>query len=138
MVCCRRCFRMEDFDERIKRLEKRYGSQHDYRALTEQQRAFLLSFDIMNKTDGCSWETVTVTGIEQGEEGTTLDVRDVYFYLFHRNSPGGNLGYALERIADYEKALGITESPGAGSKRTFKLSNGSQVRVLFRAEKDRV
>ncbi|MBI2659714.1 hypothetical protein HYX07_00960 [Candidatus Woesearchaeota archaeon] len=128
----------------IVQLRERYGEQHDYPALTEQQRALLLASDIKDNTDGCGQRTVHVGGISQEAGTTLLDILDSHNYVFHGNGPGGSGDYAIARIPVFKRALGIARNLRdvgprnvGGQTYLFELPD-SKVEVRYATVKDRV
>ena len=123
-------------EDQVQKLNTRYGSRHNYQALSEQQRVFLLKTEISDHRDVCGGRTVSVNSI--GE--SFLDLTDCFSYISHRNSPGSAFQYSRIRIPDFKKALSVSEDPKdvGGEKYVFELPDNVRVEVSFRTAKDTV
>ncbi|MBI5390559.1 hypothetical protein HZB02_03655 [Candidatus Woesearchaeota archaeon] len=124
---------MEDL---IERLQQTYGI-HPYAALTEHQRAFLLSPGIMNRaasTDSIYRLENIITGEDQPP---VLVMLDLHTYLFHKSSVGGNRSYARLRIPALRRLLQSGDPLNLhDTTYRFTLPDQSLVDVTFLSYKD--
>lgn len=134
---------MNDLGNVIKSLERLYGASHNYQALTDAQRDFLVQLRT-DERDSIPRDTALILSIQAEKESPLVSLTEMFWYPNYRVSKTA-FEYATERLPFYQR-ISSDASPQASPQNTerntkgysylFTLKDSSLVKVTFNTGRD--